>query len=28
VFAKGAIEAARFLAGRRAGLYDMSDVIR
>lgn len=28
VFAKGAIAAAKFLAGRRAGLYDMSDVIR
>lgn len=28
VFAKGAITAAKFLAGRRPGLYDMSDVIR
>lgn len=28
VFAQGAISAAKFLAGRRAGLYDMSDVIR
>lgn len=28
VFAKGAVEAARFLAGKEAGLYDMSDVIR
>lgn len=27
VFAKGAIEAAKFLAGKGAGLYDMSDVI-
>lgn len=27
VFGKGAIEAARFLAGKPAGLYDMSDVI-
>lgn len=27
VFAKGAIEAARFLAGKGPGLYDMSDVI-
>lgn len=27
VFAKGAIEAAKFLAGRPAGMYDMSDVI-
>lgn len=27
VFAKGAVEAAKFLAGRPAGLYDMSDVI-
>ncbi len=27
VFAKGAIEAARFLAGKPAGMYDMSDVI-
>lgn len=28
VFAKGAIEAAKFLAGKPAGRYDMSDVIR
>ena len=27
IFAKGAIAAARFLAGRPAGLYTMSDVI-
>ena len=27
VFAKGAIQAAKFLAGKPAGLYDMSDVI-
>lgn len=27
IFAKGAIEAAKFLAGKEAGLYDMSDVI-
>lgn len=27
VFAKGAIQAAKFLAGKEAGLYDMSDVI-
>ena len=27
VFAKGAISAAKFLAGKEAGLYDMSDVI-
>lgn len=27
VFAKGAVEAAKFLAGKGAGLYDMSDVI-
>lgn len=27
VFAKGAIEAAKFLAGKEAGLYDMGDVI-
>ena len=27
VFGKGAVEAAKFLAGRGAGLYDMSDVI-
>ncbi len=27
VFAKGAVEAAKFLAGKPAGLYDMADVI-
>lgn len=27
IFGKGAIEAARFLAGKPAGMYDMSDVI-
>ena len=27
VFAKGAIQAAKFLAGKSAGMYDMSDVI-
>lgn len=27
VFAKGALEAAKFLAGKPAGMYDMSDVI-
>lgn len=27
VFAKGAVEAAKFLAGKPAGMYDMSDVI-
>ena len=27
VFAKGAVEAAKFLAGKAAGMYDMSDVI-
>ena len=27
VFAKGAVEAAAFLAGKGAGLYDMQDVI-
>ena len=27
VFGKGALEAAKFLAGKGAGLYDMSDVI-
>ena len=27
VFAKGAIEAGKFLAGKPAGMYDMSDVI-
>lgn len=28
VFAKGAVEAAKFLAGKRAGLYNMQDVIK
>ncbi|MDD6058186.1 MAG: 4-hydroxy-tetrahydrodipicolinate reductase [Clostridiales bacterium] len=28
VFAKGAIEAAKFLAGKPAGMYDMSDVMK
>ena len=27
IFGKGAIQAAKFLAGKPAGLYDMSDVI-
>ena len=27
VFAKGAVEAAKFLAGKQAGMYDMADVI-
>ena len=27
VFAKGAVEAAKFLAGKPAGMYDMADVI-
>ena len=27
VFAKGAVQAAKFLAGKEPGLYDMSDVI-
>jgi 4-hydroxy-tetrahydrodipicolinate reductase len=27
VFGKGAVEAAKFLAGKPAGMYDMSDVI-
>ena len=27
VFAKGAVQAAKFLAGKKSGLYDMSDVI-
>lgn len=27
VFAKGAVEAAKFLAGKQAGFYDMQDVI-
>ena len=28
IFGKGAVEAAKFLAGKPAGLYDMSDVIQ
>ena len=28
VFAKGAVEAAKFLAGKAPGMYDMSDVIQ
>ncbi len=28
IFAKGAVEAAKFLAGKAAGMYDMQDVIR
>ena len=28
VFAKGAVEAAKFLAGKEAGMYDMGDVIQ
>ena len=28
VFAKGAVEAAKFLKGKGAGLYGMSDVIQ
>ena len=28
IFGKGAIEAARFLAGKPAGLYSMSDVVK
>lgn len=28
IFGKGAVEAAKFLAGKSAGLYDMSDVIQ
>ena len=28
VFGKGAVEAAKFLAGKEAGFYDMQDVIR
>lgn len=28
VFAKGAVEAGKFLAGKEAGMYDMSDVIK
>jgi 4-hydroxy-tetrahydrodipicolinate reductase len=27
IFAKGAIEAAKFLSGKSAGYYDMQDVI-
>lgn len=27
VFGKGAVEAAKFLAGKEAGKYDMSDVV-
>ena len=27
VFAQGAVQAAKFLAGKPAGMYDMSDVI-
>lgn len=27
IFAKGAVQAAKFLAGKKAGMYDMSDVI-
>ena len=27
VFGKGAIEAAKFLAGKSAGMYDMADVL-
>ena len=27
VFGKGAIEAAKFLAGKAAGMYDMADVL-
>ena len=27
IFAKGAIQAAKFLAGKPAGLYNMADVI-
>ena len=27
VFAKGAVQAAKFMAGKKSGLYDMSDVI-
>ena len=28
IFAKGAVSAAAFLAGKEPGLYDMSDVIQ
>ena len=27
IFGKGAVQAAKFLAGKGAGMYDMSDVI-
>ena len=27
IFAKGAVQAAKFMAGKPAGFYDMSDVI-
>ncbi len=27
IFAKGAVEAAKFLAGKPAGFYDMQDVL-
>ena len=27
VFAKGAVEAGKFLAGKAAGMYDMGDVV-
>ena len=27
VFGKGAVEAAKFLAGKESGMYDMSDVV-
>ena len=27
IFAKGALEAAKYLAGKPAGMYDMSDVV-
>ena len=27
IFAKGAVQAAKFLAGKEAGMYDMADVI-
>ena len=27
IFGKGAIQAAKFLSGKQAGLYDMSDVL-
>ena len=27
VFAKGAIDAAKYIAGKEPGMYDMSDVI-